>query len=114
VTNPRLRIPAYVAYRELVRETLVFDLQTGAYRSLPHKTGRLLALIERYGSMEQAAAEIARETGRSLESVRSSVLACCLELARFGLLEIDRRSPASRSSDQPTRVASPRRTGTAN
>jgi hypothetical protein len=92
MSDSRLRIPSHVAYQQLVRETVVFNLRTGAYKSFRRDAGRLLALIERHGSMEEAATEIARETGRPLDSVRRSVAAHCVDLARSGLLEIERRA----------------------
>jgi len=99
VTGTRLRIPEHVVYREVVRETVVFNLQTGAYHSLPRRAAQILALIERHGTVEDSAAEIARSTGRPLDSVRASLAAYCLELARSGLLQLDARParPAVRS-----------------
>lgn len=105
MTGARLRIPAHVVYRELVRETVVFNLLTGAYHSLPRRVAHLLALIERHGNLEDAAAEIARKTGRPLDSVRPSVAAYCLDLARSGLLEIDGRPLGPRPSGQRSRAA---------
>jgi coenzyme PQQ synthesis protein D (PqqD) len=90
VTDKRLRVPAHIVYRELVRETVVFNLQTGAYLSLSRRAGQLLALIERHGDVEAAAAEIARRSGRPLESVRPGISGYCEELVRSGLLEPDR------------------------
>jgi hypothetical protein len=87
VTDGRFRIPTHVAYSQLVDETVVFDLQTGAYHSLPRGVGQVLALIDRHGNAEDAAAELARKTGRPLDTVRPGVSAYCLQLARSGLLE---------------------------
>jgi hypothetical protein len=89
VTEQRLRVPAHIVYRQLVRETAVFNLQTGAYRSLSRRAGQLLALIERHGDMDDAAAEVARMSGRPLESVQPRISAYCDELLRSGLLERD-------------------------
>jgi hypothetical protein len=105
VTGARLRIPEHVVYRELVRETVVFNLQTGAYHSLPRRAAQLLALIERHGTVEDAAAEIARKTGNPVDSVRSSVAAYCVDLARLGLLEVDARPVGPRPSRQRSPAA---------
>jgi hypothetical protein len=105
VTGTRLRIPKHVVYREVVRETVVFNLKTGAYHSLPRRAAQMLALIERHGTVEDAAAEIARRTGRPLDSVRPSVAAYCLELTRSGLLELDARPARPRPSGQGSRAA---------
>jgi hypothetical protein len=91
VTGARFRVPTHVAYSHLVDETVVFDLQTGAYHSLPRRAGQVLALIDRHGSAEDAAAELARKSGHPLDSVRPRVAAYCLELARSGVLEVDGR-----------------------
>jgi hypothetical protein len=101
----RLRVPDQLAYSELGRETVVFDLQTGTYRSYPRKAAHLLALIERHGSMEAAAAEVARETGHPLDSVRGSVAAQCVQLIRSGLLEVDRGRPTPRRSGERSPAA---------
>jgi hypothetical protein len=102
VTAARLRVPGHVVYRELVRETAVFDLRTGAYQSLPRTAGVVLSLIDRHGSVDRAAAELARKTGRPLASSASCLASHCHELRRVGLLEVDRRpfgpqSPGPRS-----------------
>jgi hypothetical protein len=105
VRGARLRIPEHVVYRELVRETVVFNLQTGAYHSLPRRAGQILALIERHRTVEDAAADIARKTGRPLDSVRPSVATYCRELARSGFLEVDARPVGPRPSGQRSRAA---------
>jgi hypothetical protein len=101
LTGARFRIPSRLAYSQLVNETVVFDLQTGAYHSLPRRAGQVLALIDRHGNPEHAAAELARKTGRPLDTLRAGVAAYCLELVRSGLLEVDRRPrrrPPSRAA----------------
>jgi hypothetical protein len=100
VTNARLRIPEHVVYREVVRETVVFNLQTGAYHSLPRRAAQMLALIERHGTVEDAAAEIARKTGSPLDYVRPNLAAYYWELVRSGLLEVDARPVGPRPSAQ--------------
>jgi hypothetical protein len=105
VTGARLRIPEHVVYREVVRETVVFNLQTGAYHSLPRRAARMLALIERHGTVEGAAGEIARKTGSPLDSVRPRVAAYYSELVRSGLLEVDTRPARPRPSGQHSRAA---------
>lgn len=105
MTGARFRLPTHVAYSQLVRETVVFDLHTGAYHSLPRRAGQVLALIDRHGNAEDAAAELARKSGRPLDSVRPRVAAYCLELARLGLLEVRDRPLGPAPSGQPSRVA---------
>jgi hypothetical protein len=105
VTGTHLRIPEHVVYREVVRETVVFNIQTGAYHSLPRGAAQMLALIERHGTVEDTAAEIARRTGRPLESVRRSLAAYCLALARSGVLELNARPAGPRPPGQGSRAA---------
>lgn len=105
MTGARLRIPKHVVYREVVRETVVFNLQTGAYHSLPRTAAQMLALIERHGTVEDAAAEIARNTGRPLDAVLPGLAAYYWGLVRSGLLELDARPVGPRPSDQRPRAA---------
>jgi hypothetical protein len=105
VNGIRLRIPGHVVYRELVRETAIFNLRTGAYHSLPRAAGVVLALIERHGSVDDAAEELAHKSGRPLELAVSCLTGHCTELGRAGLLELDDRPPGTPPPRQGSRAA---------
>lgn len=85
----RLRVPGHVVYRELVRETAIFNLRTGAYHSLPRTAGVVLSLIDRHGTVDAAAEELAHKTGQPVEMAVSCLTGHCTELGRAGLLELD-------------------------
>jgi hypothetical protein len=84
---------------------MVFNLKTGTYQSVSRTAGLVLALIDRHGTVEDAADEIVRKTGRQPMDARSAFAAHCHELARAGLLEVDQRPVGPRPSGAPSRAA---------
>jgi hypothetical protein len=105
VNGLRLRVPGHVVYRDLVRETAIFNLRTGAYHCLPRAAGVVLSLIERHGSVDAAAEELAHKTGRPLELAVSCLTGHCTALGRAGLLELDDGPPGKPRSRQGSRAA---------
>jgi hypothetical protein len=84
----KARIPAHVVYRSFPRETVVLNLESGKYHGLNPTAGRMLELLERFETVEAAAARLAAEYGRDLDEIRSDLCDLCVELRERGLLEI--------------------------
>lgn len=75
-------------YRSFVNETVVLNLQTGRYHGLNTTAGRMLELLERSGTVGEAAALLAVEYKRPVEEVESDLTGLCADLLERGLIEM--------------------------
>ncbi|HEY7629797.1 MAG TPA: PqqD family protein [Thermoleophilaceae bacterium] len=86
--DARVRVPQHVVYRGLPAETAVLNVETGEYHGLTPEAGRALELLDKLGSVRQAASKLAAETGDPLEESQRVCLALCGRLANLGLIEV--------------------------
>lgn len=82
------RTPDHVVYRPFVKETVVLNLQTGKYHGLNPTGGRMLEVLERSATIENAAQQLADEYGRELEALQSDLCEFCRDLLERGLIEL--------------------------
>lgn len=97
----RARVPSGVVYRNFANETVVLNLDTGLYHGLNPTAGRMLEMLERVGSVREAAEALAEEYARPLPDVQRDLVKFCEALAERSLLIIDRgESPAGHGRGQ--------------
>jgi hypothetical protein len=90
----RVRVPSGVVYRDFANETVVLNLDTGLYHGLNPTAGKMLAAIERLGSISEAADSLAEEYGRSQTEVRRDLVRFCEALVERSLLIVERDESA--------------------
>jgi hypothetical protein len=93
VTNEALlaqtaRIPGHVVYRPFVKETVILNLQTGKYHGLNPTGGRMLEVLERSSTIDEAARWLAEEYAGAVETLQSDVCDFCRDLLERGLIEV--------------------------
>lgn len=84
----RLRVPGHVIHRSLDSETVVLNLETGAYHGLNPTGGRMLEVLSEAPTVRAAAEIIATEYEQDLEIVADDLASLCVELLDCGLVEI--------------------------
>ena len=85
----RVRIPQAVVYRTFAKETVVLNLDTGIYHGLNPTGGVMLDMLEKVGSVEEAAAVLAREYERPVEEIQVDLCRFCEGLVERGLLIVE-------------------------
>jgi hypothetical protein len=83
----KVRLPEHVVYRAFVKETVVLNLQTGKYHGLNPTGGRMIELLERSDTVQQAARSLAAEFQRPLEEMEADLSDFCRDLVDRGLIE---------------------------
>jgi hypothetical protein len=82
-------VPEHVVYRPFPAETVLLNLETGKYHGLNPTGGRMLEVVQKAGSVGEAAALLAKEYDQPLETLQEDLCALCANLADRGLIEID-------------------------
>ncbi len=85
----RARIPQAVVFRSFANETVVLNLDTGIYHGLNPTGGSTLETLDRVGSVQEAANDLAREYDQPLEDIERDLCEFCQALADRGLLVLD-------------------------
>ena len=85
----RVREPQHVVHREFPSETVVLNLETGAYHGLNPTGGRMLEELNRASSVAAAAATLATAYDQPVEVVERDVSVFCTGLIERGLLTIE-------------------------
>ncbi len=85
----KVRVPQNVVYRSFPSETVVLNLQTGKYHGLNATAGRMLAELERAGSVRDAAAALAESYEQDQSVVEQDLCELCQALLERGLIEAD-------------------------
>lgn len=88
-TVMHVRIPQHVVHRAFPSETVVLNLVTGKYYGVNPTGGRMLEVLERVPSVDDAAVMLSEEFGIPVDQVRQDLLEFCGELVEQGLLEAD-------------------------
>jgi hypothetical protein len=84
----RLRVPQHVVYRAFPAETVALNLETEQYHGLNPTAGRMLAALDRTGSVPRAAREVANEFAQPLGGVERDIVNLCERLLERGLIEL--------------------------
>jgi Coenzyme PQQ synthesis protein D (PqqD) len=85
----RVRQPHHVVHREFPSETVVLNLETGAYHGLNPTGGRMLEELNRATSVAAAAARLATAYEQPVDVVERDVYAFCTGLIERGLLTVE-------------------------
>jgi hypothetical protein len=85
----RVRIPQGVVYRSFVKETVILNLDSGLYHGVNPTGGRMLEVLEKTGSVRDAAANLAREYGKPVGEVEADLCEFCEALSERGLIVIE-------------------------
>jgi len=83
-----VRVPAHVVYRSFALETVVVNLERGVYHGLNRTAGRMLDALERHPVVGDAAAKLAAEFARPLETIQADLCRFVSDLADRGLIEV--------------------------
>jgi hypothetical protein len=84
----RFRVPQHVVYRVFPAETVALNLQTEQYHGLNPTAGRMLAALDRTGTVSETAREVAGEFEQPVAGVEDDVVSLCERLLERGLIEI--------------------------
>jgi hypothetical protein len=83
-----IQVPEHVVYRPFVQETVLLNLQTGKYHGINPVGGRMLEVLQRASSLEEAALQLADEYQRPLDEIEQDVCNFCDDLLERGLIQI--------------------------
>ena len=83
-----VEVPAHVVFRAFAAETIVLNLQTGAYHGLNPTAGHMLEALETHGVVAHAATAIAERYGTDSVAVQADLLTLCGGLIERGLLVV--------------------------
>ena len=86
ILESRVYIPDHVVYRSFVAETVILNLNTGRYHGVNPTGGFMLELLDKLGSVEDAAEALAREYGLSSEQAADDLCEFCVDLEQRGLI----------------------------
>jgi hypothetical protein len=84
-----VRQPQHVVHREFPSETVVLNLETGAYHGLNPTGGRMLEELDRAVSVAAAAASLAAAWAQPVDVMERDVYAFCTGLIERGLLTVE-------------------------
>lgn len=88
ILDRRVRLPPHVVYRRFAHETVVVNLERGAYHGLNPSAGSMLEALERASTVREAVSRLQGELGQPAETIQSDLLAFCSELLNRGLVEL--------------------------
>jgi hypothetical protein len=83
-----VKLPQHVVYRDFVSETVLLNIETGKYHGLNPTAGRMLAVLDKVGSVDETATQLAREFEQPVERIREDLAEFCEGLLERKLLEI--------------------------
>ena len=92
ILKAQARTPDHVVYRTFVAETVVLNLNTGKYHGVNPTGGHMLEVLDKVGSVEQAATLLAQEYGRPLEEIQEDLSQFCSDLEQRGLIILTNES----------------------
>jgi hypothetical protein len=94
ILSTRPSVPEHVVYREFVSETVVLNLETGAYHGLNPSGAKMLDTLREAATVAEAADALSEHFGRPLPEIQTDLSAFCLELNDRGLLELEYEAKA--------------------
>lgn len=81
-------VPDHVVYREFVNETVILNLETGAYHGLNRSGGKMLETLGGAPTVRDAAKTLAAHYGVALPAIEDDLYEFCLNLHERGLVEL--------------------------
>ena len=84
----RVGVPQHVVYRDFVSETVLLNIQTGQYHGLNPTAGRMLTVLDKVSSVEEAAKQLAQEFEQPVGRIEEDLSEFCAGLLERKLLEI--------------------------
>jgi hypothetical protein len=81
-------VPAHVAQREFVDETVALNLETGRYHGLNSTASRMLSALAEGATVEATARRLAPELEQPYERVERDLVDLCRALEQRGLITI--------------------------
>jgi hypothetical protein len=94
-------VPDHVVYRAFVNETVVLNLQTGAYHGLNPSGATMLERLTSAETVRAAAAVLAEHYRQPLDQIESDLCEFCLSLEERGLLVLATRKEAQGDRGEP-------------
>ncbi|MGH2935427.1 MAG: PqqD family protein [Gaiellaceae bacterium] len=84
----KVRVPAYVVYREFAHETVMLNLRTGKYHGLSPSGGVILDALDKAPTVATAVGEIAKRYGAPVEEIEQDVYEFCADMLQRSLIEL--------------------------
>lgn len=88
LVNSKARLCAHVSLREFALETVIVNLETGAYYGLNPTAMRMLGALDRSPTVGEAIRRLAREYGIPDPQVERDVTELCGRLLQRNLIEV--------------------------
>jgi hypothetical protein len=85
----RIKLPQHVVYRTFPAETVVLNLETGKYHGLNPTAGRMLEILERAGTVLEAASAVAEDYEQPQAATERDMCELCGALLTRGLIEVE-------------------------
>jgi hypothetical protein len=89
LAGAKVRVPAYVVYRDFAEETVMLNLRTGKYHGLNRPGGMILDCLEKAPTVSSAVEEIAKRYGKDAEEIEQDVYEFCVDMLQRSLIELD-------------------------
>lgn len=89
IATAKVRVPAYVVYREFAHETVMLNLRTGKYHGLNPSGGVILDALDKAATVADAVGAIAKRYGAPAEEIEPDVYEFCVDMLRRSLIELD-------------------------
>ncbi len=81
-------VPGHVVYKSLASETVLLNIETGAYHGMDEVGSRRFEALRNCADLESACDLLVRENGAPEERIRRDLIAHCSELVSSGFLEL--------------------------
>ena len=94
--SARVRIPQAVVYRAFANETVVLNLDTGIYHGMNPTGSNMLDVLDKVGSVREAARVLARNYEIPLGEIQEDLCSFCESLIDRGLLVVEDQRDMSR------------------
>jgi hypothetical protein len=88
VLAARAVVPAHVAQREFVEQSIAVNLETGQYHGLNPTAARMVELLADRGKVADAIEPLANEFDQPRHVIERDLLQLCRLLAERGLIEL--------------------------
>lgn len=85
----RIRLSENVVHRSFGAETVLLNLETGQYHGLRGSGGRMLAVLEETGDLDESARRVAAELEHPVEEVRRDMEELCRALTERALVIVE-------------------------
>jgi Coenzyme PQQ synthesis protein D (PqqD) len=84
----RVVVPEHVAFRDMVKETVVLDIRNGRYHSLNRVGARFFEVMRTGEPLSKVAARVADDYRQPIDRVEQDLARFCARLADLDLIEL--------------------------